>query len=131
MTRLLATYFRRFLPLLLLSFLLTVARVVCELEIPDYMSDIVDTGLVNGDIPFVLQTGLLMVLWALGAMAADLLNSLAASRSSMGLGRELRSALYRRVSAFSLPEMDETAPRRSLPARPTTCSSSSASCRWE
>lgn len=107
MTRLLATYFRRFLPLLLLSFLLTVARVVCELEIPDYMSDIVDTGLVNGDIPFVLQTGLLMVLWALGAMAADLLNSLAASRSSMGLGRELRSALYRRVSAFSLPEMDE------------------------
>lgn len=107
MTRLLATYFRRFLPLLLLSFLLTVARVVCELEIPDYMSDIVDTGLVNGDIPFVLQTGLLMVLWALGAMAADLLNSLVASRSSMGLGRELRSALYRRVSAFSLPEMDE------------------------
>ena len=107
MTRLLATYLRRFLPLLLLSFLLTVARVVCELEIPDYMSDIVDTGLVNGDIPFVLQTGLLMVLWALGAMAADLLNSLVASRSSMGLGRELRSALYRRVSAFSLPEMDE------------------------
>lgn len=107
MTRLLATYFRRFLPLLLLSFLLTVARVVCELEIPNYMSDIVDTGIVNGDIPFVLQTGLLMVLWALGAMAADLLNSLAASRSSMGLGRELRSALYRRVSAFSLPEMDE------------------------
>ena len=107
MTRLLATYFRRFLPLLLLSFLLTVTRVVCELEIPNYMSDIVDTGIVNGNIPFVLQTGLLMVLWALGAMAADLLNSLAASRSSMGLGRELRSALYRRVSAFSLPEMDE------------------------
>ncbi len=99
-------HFARFAPLVLAAFLLMLARVVCELEVPNLMSDIVDTGIANGDMDFVVRTGGFMLLWALGAVAADLANDLCAARAGMGLGRELRSALYRRVFELSAPEMD-------------------------
>lgn len=99
-------HFARFAPLVLVAFLLMLARVVCELEVPNLMSDIVDTGIANGDMDFVVRTGGFMLLWALGAVAADLLNDLCAARAGMGLGRELRSALYRRVFELSAPEVD-------------------------
>ena len=107
MFSMLKRYFTRFTPLLLASFLLTATRVVCELEVPNLMSDIVDIGIVNSDISYVLQTGLIMLLWAAGSLVADVLNSFVAARAGMGFGRELRSALYKRVSSFSAPELDE------------------------
>jgi ATP-binding cassette, subfamily B, multidrug efflux pump len=100
-------HFARFAPFVLAAFFLTVARVVCELEVPNLMSDIVDTGIVGGDMDFVVRTGGFMLLWALGAMAADLLNDLCAARAGMGLGRELRSALYRRVFELSASQVEE------------------------
>lgn len=106
MVKLLKTYFKRFLPLFIASFALTVCRVCCELMVPSLMSDIVDTGIVNGDIDYVMATGGVMLLWAVGALVADLANSLCAARAAMGMGRDLRSALYARVSGFGLDEVD-------------------------
>ena len=99
-------HFARFAPLVLVAFLLMLARVICELEVPNLMSDIVDIGIANGDMDFVVRTGGFMLLWALGAVAADLLNDLCAARAGMGLGRELRSALYRHIFELSAPEVD-------------------------
>ena len=107
MLSLFKTYFRPLVFLFLGAFVLTVARVVCELEVPNYMSSIVDTGIVNGDVDYIISTGGYMLLWAAGAMVADVTADLCASRASMGFGRNLRSAVYARVSAFSLSEIDE------------------------
>ncbi len=107
MLRLFKTHFLRFVPLFLVAFALTVVRVVCELMVPSLMSDIVDTGIVNGDVPYILRTGGVMLAWSGGSMVADICCMLAAARASMGFGRELRSSIYRRVTAFSLHETDE------------------------
>ena len=107
MLRLFRTHFVRFLPLFFLAFALTIARVVCELMVPSLMSDIVDTGIVGGDVPYILRTGGIMLAWSAGSMVADILCMLCAARASMGFGRELRSSIYRRVTAFSLHETDE------------------------
>lgn len=106
MLRLFRTHFLRFLPLFLAAFVLIVVRVVCELMVPNLMSDIVDTGIVNGDIPYILHMGGIMLAWSGGSMVADICCMLCAARASMGFGRELRSSIYRRVSAFSLHETD-------------------------
>ena len=107
MFALLKKYFTRFLPLFIGAFLFTVIRVACELEVPNLMSDVIDEGVATGNMGYVLQTGVFMVLWALGAVLADVLGNLCAARSSMGFGRDLRSAIYQKVSAFSLHEMGE------------------------
>ena len=106
MLSLFKTYFKPLVFLFLGAFVLTVVRVVCELEVPNYMSSIVDDGIVNGDVDYIISTGGYMLLWAAGAMVADVCCDLCASRASMGFGRNLRSAVYARVSAFSLSEID-------------------------
>ena len=107
MLGLLKTYFSKFLPLFIGAFVFTVGRVVCELEIPNLMSDVIDTGVVNGDMGYIIEMGVFMILWALGAVVADVLGNLCAARSSMGFGRNLRSAIYRSVSSFNLHEIGE------------------------
>ena len=106
MLSLFRTYFSSLAPLFLGALVLTIARVVCELEVPNYMSDIVDTGIVGGDVDYIVSTGAKMLAWAAGAMIADVLADLCSSRASMGFGRNIRSAVYARVSDFSLAETD-------------------------
>lgn len=97
----------RFTPLFIGAFILTALRVACDLEIPNLMSEVIDTGVANGDVPYIFQTGGVMLLWALGCVVADIAAGLCAARAAMGFGRNLRSAIYRRVTAFSLREIGE------------------------
>lgn len=97
----------RFTPLFVGAFVLTAIRVGCDLEIPNLMSEVIDIGVVNKDVVYIFQTGGVMLLWALGCVVADVAAGLCAARAAMGFGRNLRSALYRRVTAFSLREVGE------------------------
>lgn len=97
----------RFTPLFVGAFVLTAIRVGCDLEIPNLMSEVIDTGVVNRDVAYIFQTGGVMLLWALGCVVADVAAGLCAARAAMGFGRNLRSAIYRRVTAFSLREIGE------------------------
>lgn len=97
----------RFTPLFVGAFVLTAIRVGCDLMIPNLMSEVIDTGVVNKDVPYIIQTCGVMLLWALGCVVADIAAGLCAARAAMGFGRNLRSAIYRRVTAFSLREIGE------------------------
>lgn len=107
MLKLVRTYFMRFTLLFVGAFVLTAIRVGCDLMIPNLMSEVIDAGVANGDVPYIFQTGGVMLLWALGCVVADIAAGLCAARASMGFGRNLRSAVYKRVTAFSLREIGE------------------------
>lgn len=107
MLKLVWKYFKRYTPLFIGAFVLTVTRVACDLIIPSLMSDVIDTGVANSNIPYIFQTGGIMILWAIGAVVADVLAGLCAARAAMGFGRNVRSAIYKRVSSFSLREVGE------------------------
>ncbi len=103
----LKNYLGKFLPAMVVAGLLTILQVYCELKLPDIMSGIVDTGIVNGDLPYIMNAGARMIAWACGMLVALVVASFFASRAAMGLGRNIRSALYAKVSEFSLAEVDE------------------------
>ncbi len=86
-------------------FLMT-GEVILELLIPLYMSKIVDVGIPNGDMQYVLVTGGKMLLIAgcslfCGAMAARL-----SAVASMGLGARVREAMYKNIQTFSFSNID-------------------------
>lgn len=97
----------RFTPLFVGAFVLTAIRVGCDLMIPNLMSEVIDSGVANNDVPYIISTGGIMLLWAIGCVVADIAAGLCAARASMGFGRNLRSAVYKRVTAFSLREIGE------------------------
>lgn len=106
MTRLIGRYGRRFLPLFLACVALMVIRVACELALPSMMGDIVDAGVYEGDTAYILHAGIWMVVWSAVAMIADITNAFTSAHASMGMSKQMRGDIYRRVSSYSQSEMD-------------------------
>jgi ATP-binding cassette subfamily B protein len=78
-----------------------------DLYLPTLMSDVVNKGITNGDIPFILQTGGLMLVVALGGSICAVIASYLASHSAMGMGALIRDDIFTHVSKFSLHEFDK------------------------
>ena len=82
-------------------------QAIAELYLPTLMADIVDTGIVNGDIGYIARVGGLMVLVAIIAMAGSLIGSFLSARVSTGFAKDLRSKVFTKVESFSLDEFNE------------------------
>ncbi len=74
----------------LLSPLTVIIEVLLEVRIPMLMSQIVDTGITNQDLQYVVNMGVQMVAFALCSLAAGALSAWFASIAGMGLGAGLR-----------------------------------------
>lgn len=106
MIKQLAAYSKKYLLYALLAPLTVIGEVLCELRIPLLMADMVDVGIANGDIPYVLKKGGVMILFALLALLCGIVSVRLAVVASMGFGAELRSALFSKVQNFAFSNID-------------------------
>ena len=83
-----------------------IAEVLLEITIPVLMSRIVDNGIPNKDLAYIVKIGLLMVIMAIAGMCAGALSSRLAAKASMGFASELRSGLFKSVQRFSFSNVD-------------------------
>lgn len=80
---------------------------MAELFLPTLMADIIDNGVVTGNIPYIWKIGGWMLLVsAIGAIAA-VFASFYSAKAAMGMGRDLRQKVFKHVGQFSLQEFDE------------------------
>ncbi|MEW5785497.1 MAG: ABC transporter ATP-binding protein [Bacillota bacterium] len=86
---------------------LVLLQTLAELYLPTLMAEIVDKGIVNGDIGLILQTGGRMLLVAAGGMVSMIVASYLSARTAVGFGRDLRSHVFSRVESFSLNEFNQ------------------------
>ncbi|MGB9840281.1 ABC transporter ATP-binding protein [Thermovenabulum sp.] len=77
-----------------------------ELYLPNLMADIVDQGVVKGDVSYIFQRGKIMMVVAFGGAIASILASFLSSHAAMGFGKILRKEIFSRVENFSLHEFD-------------------------
>ncbi|MCF6096990.1 ABC transporter ATP-binding protein/permease [Thermovorax subterraneus] len=89
------------------SLFLIFLQAVSELYLPNLMADIVDTGILNKDVGYILRKGIIMLLVALGGTIAAILASYLSSKAAMGFGRDLRENIFKHVGSFSLAEFDK------------------------
>lgn len=82
-------------------------QAISELFLPTLMSNIVDTGVVQGDIGYILRIGGIMLLITLIAMLGSVIGSFLSSRVAIGFARDLRAQVFRKVESFSLEEFSE------------------------
>lgn len=90
----------------ILTPILIVGEVIMEVSIPKAMSKIVDIGIANRDIDYVLKAGGVMVLMALASLFFGAMAAWTASVASMGFGRSVRQSLFYRVQDFSFSNID-------------------------
>jgi ATP-binding cassette, subfamily B, multidrug efflux pump len=80
---------------------------LAELYLPTLMSDIIDTGIVKGDINYILQIGGFMLLVSIGSAICVILSSYLSAKAGAGFGKDLRSKLFSQVESYSLHEFDK------------------------
>ena len=101
MMRLLSTYLRPYrLQILLVVALLTV-QAIANLYLPNLNADIINNGVVKGDIGYIVQTGALMLGVTLLLGIVSVIAVYFSSRTAMAFGRDVRGAVFRKVLAFS------------------------------
>jgi ATP-binding cassette subfamily B multidrug efflux pump len=88
-----------------LLLLCQIAQSLAALTLPTLSADVIDFGVLRGDPAYVFRTGVVMV----AAAAVQILFSAVAvwlgARIAMGIGRDLRSAIFAHVQGYSLHEM--------------------------
>ena len=88
-------------------FVLIFLQSMANLYLPTLMSDIVDKGVVVGNISYIWKIGgVMLAVSALGAIAS-VIASYYSSKAAIGLGRDVRRKLFYHVENFSLQEFDE------------------------
>jgi ATP-binding cassette subfamily B protein len=106
LVRLLAAYLRPYrFPVLLVVGLLLIQS-VANLYLPNLNADIINNGVVRGDVGYIWRTGGVMLALAAGVGVLAVVAVYFASRTSMGLGRDVRRDVFERVQRFSAFEMN-------------------------
>lgn len=87
--------------------LLTFLQALSNVYLPALMADIVDTGIVQGNVPYILRVGAFMSVVAIAGTACSIIVSLLSARASVGFGKILRAQIFSHVESFSLHEFDQ------------------------
>ena len=106
MLRRIASYLKGYEKYAAASPLLVILETSCELAIPLLMAQIINQGILKEDIAPILKAGGLMVLVAVIATFTGGLAAKCATSAAQGLGANLRSAEFEKISSFSFADID-------------------------
>jgi len=102
--RLLRANLGAYKPTLAAVVVLQLVSTISALYLPTLNADIIDKGLSTGDTGYIVSTGALMLAVSLVGIVGSIGAVYFAARTAMGFGRDLRSAIFHQVGAFSARE---------------------------
>src|SRR6478735_9092025 len=105
--KLLVRYLRPAWLLIVAVVIFQLAQSIASLLLPTLNADIIDKGVVTGDIGYIWQTGGVMLMVSLVQVVCAIIAVYFGSRLAMGMGKELRNDLFHRVVAFSQREVGQ------------------------
>lgn len=83
-----------------------ILEVLGDVIIPYLMSLIVDVGIANQDVDYIIKIGLLMIGAALTAMALGVSSSFFGARAGYGFAAEIRQKTFEKIQRFSFSNLD-------------------------
>jgi len=101
MTRLLPRYLRPYRSQLLIVLVLVAIQAIANLYLPSLNADIINNGVIKGDTDYIIRTGAFMLFVTSMLGIASIVAVYFGSRVAMSFGRDVRSAIFRKVMDFS------------------------------
>ncbi len=100
-------FMKKYIKFAVFSPILMILEVIADIAIPYLMSRIVDVGIANRDIEYVIKIGLIMIAAALLAIAFGVMSSHYGARAGFGFASEVRLKLYKKIQGFSFANLDK------------------------
>ncbi len=103
--RLTTRFGKRYAPTIALVIVLQLVTTLATLYLPDLNADIINNGVAQADVPYIWRTGRTMLVVALVQVVAAIGATWFASKAAMKTGRDIRAAVYERVTGFDHEDM--------------------------
>ncbi len=101
------SYYKKYIPYILLTVLALFGQVWCELSLPKYMADIINNGIVTGDMEHIRNVGMIMIGIAVIAVACSIAGGFFAALTEARAARAIRKILFNKVIRFSAAELNK------------------------
>lgn len=105
LVRILFTRSAPYTPYVLAVLILQALSTAATLYLPSLNAKIIDEGVSKGDIDYIWDTGAIMLIVAFVQVITAIGAVWCGSRTAMGVGRDLRSEVFRKVTTFSAEDM--------------------------
>lgn len=119
MIRKLFPYIGKYKIYAILAPIAVIVEVFLEVNIPRIMAKIVDIGIANRNLDYILKMGAMMIIIALASLILGALAARFASVASSGFAKEIRRNMFYKIQDYSFANMDKF-PTSSLITRLTT-----------
>ncbi len=119
MLKKLASYIKEYKKDTILTPIFVILEVVMEVMIPLLMARIIDVGIQNGDVRYILEIGALLIVSAILSLTFGMLSGRFAAKASAGYAKNLRKAMFHKVQDYSFENIDKFS-TSSLVTRMTT-----------
>jgi ATP-binding cassette, subfamily B, multidrug efflux pump len=106
MIALLRTYLAPYKGTLAVVVALLFVQAIATLYLPALNGDIINNGVAKGDTSYILSTGMLMLGISLIVVITAIIAVFFGSKTGMSFGRDVRSAIFRKVESFSQAELN-------------------------
>lgn len=107
MIQLLKKYLAPYWKQLTIVMVLLLTQAITNLYLPELNADIINNGVAKGDTAYIWSVGGWMLVVSLFMGVASIAGVYYGSKTSMSFGRDLRSAIFRRVVDFSQQEVNK------------------------
>ena len=101
------SYLGKFKKQAILAPLAVVGEVALEIYIPFLMAQIIDVGIAQKDVPFIVQTGLLMIVAAVFSLLFGAAGARLAAVAAAGFAMQIRKAVFAKIQDFSFSNTDK------------------------
>ncbi len=106
MIHILRTWLRPYTWPIAFVMVLLLIQAIANLYLPALNADIINNGVAKGDTDYILATGGFMLVVTFALMIAAIVGVYFSARIAMGFGRDVRSAIFRKVETFSQVEVN-------------------------
>ena len=107
MIKKLASYIKEYKKASILTPIFVVLEVVMEVIIPLLMSKIIDVGIPNNDIKYILEIGILLTVSAIMSLLFGMLSGRFAAKASSGFAKNLRQGMFYKIQEYSFEDIDK------------------------
>jgi ATP-binding cassette subfamily B protein len=107
LVKLLRAYLRPYKTTLWVIVVLQLVQTIAMLYLPTLNADIVDNGLIKGDMGYIVRIGGVMLAVTLAQIAGSIGAVYFGARTAMAVGRDIRGGIFHQVQDFSAREVGQ------------------------
>ena len=104
--KILAKSLREYKKMSVCTILLSMLEVVFEIVIPLCMSNLIDFGIEEGEMPAVVRYGVYLLIFAILQLITGVASAILGAKASTGFSANLRQDMYDRIQTFSFSNID-------------------------